>query len=354
MKVKVSECAALFHHDGKLVWDDYLGHRQYAITEESERLLRWFSTWRELATAGELGERSLEVAERLLDAGVLVAAGSPQHRTEQQVLARWGTWGPAARHFHFGARALAGTRYLSLEDDAATMQERARDVPPPAIAKTHPDRPLIPLAAGMPDASAWPRAQLVDALYGRRSTRRFEPEALTLGELGAVLQVAAGILDTLPGDGTGPAVFKTSPAAGAWHPVELYVEARRIDGLSPGIYHFAPTRGGLEALDRGVLGKTAAPALGGQPWLASAPALIVYTAVIERAGWRYETSRAYRDVLIGVGHVSQTVLVTATAMGLGAVFATAVCDEDLELLIGCDPVEELVLGVAALGHPAAE
>jgi SagB-type dehydrogenase family enzyme len=353
MRIKVAECGALFWRNGQLVWDDYLGHRQYALTEESERVLRWFSTWRELETAEELGERSLDVARRLLAAGALVAEGSAQHRVEHQLLSRWDAWGPSARHFHFAARSPAGTRYLSLEEDATIMQERARNAAAPAIAKTYPDRSVVALAAARPDSDAWPRPHLLDALYGRRSTRRFAPRPLSLGELGAVLQTAAGIVDSVPGDETGPAVFKTSPAAGAWHPTELYVEARRVDGLNPGIYHFAPTRGGLEELGPGMLREAAMRALGGQPWLADAPAMILYTAVIERAQWRYETRRAYRDVLIGLGHVSQTVLLTATAMGLGAVFATAVCDEDLEQLIGCDPIDELVLGVAALGHPAA-
>jgi nitroreductase len=79
--------------------------------------------------------------------------------------------------------------------------------------------------------------------------------------------------------------------------------------------------------------------------------LVLYTAVIERLQWRYRSPRAYRDLLIGLGHVSQTVLLLASAMGLGAVFATAVCDEDLELLIGIDPTSEILLGVTALGHP---
>jgi hypothetical protein len=41
-------------------------------------------------------------------------------------------------------------------------------------------------------------------------------------------------------------------------------------------------------------------------------------------------------------------------MGLGAVFATAVCDEDLEQLIGVDGTAEILLGVTALGRPAED
>ena len=345
MRVKVAECATLFWADGRLVWDDYVGHRQYALTEESEAVLRWFATWRELDSAQDLGDRARAVAGRLLEAGALVAEGSDEHLAEERLLARWGVWGSAARHFHFAARTPAGTRYAGLADDAAEMFDRARDVPPPAVAKTHPDRPVVRLD-GAGEAAP---AALLETLYARRSTRRFAPEAVSLGELGALLQVAGGIVDS-EHNAAGTAVFKTSPSAGAIHPVELYVVARDVDGLERGVYHYAPTRGGLEALDRRA--DADAAMLGGQPWLADAPALLVYTAVIERSQWRYETGRAYRDVLIGLGHVSQTVLLTATSMGLGSVFATAVSDGELETLIGCDPVDELVLGVAALGRPA--
>ena len=131
------------------------------------------------------------------------------------------------------------------------------------------------------------------------------------------------------------------------------------------MYHFAPTRGGIEALGDGIdapaagagagaAGKRSLDAVGGQPWLAEAPVLILYTAVIERLQWRYRSPRAYRDLLIGLGHLSQTVLLLASAMNLGAVFATAVCDEDLERLIGIDGTSEVLLGVAALGHPDSD
>lgn len=94
-------------------------------------------------------------------------------------------------------------------------------------------------------------------------------------------------------------------------------------------------------------------ALGEQPWLSDCAALLIYTAVPARTRWRYERSRAYRDILIELGHVSQTVLLTATALGLGAVTATAMRDRELEDLLGCDPTAEPALAVTALGRPAA-
>ena len=64
--------------------------------------------------------------------------------------------------------------------------------------------------------------------------------------------------------------------------------------------------------------------------------------------------RGYRDVVLGLGHISQTILLLAAARGLGATFATAVRDDVIEAELGCDGISELVLGVHAIGHPAPE
>jgi SagB-type dehydrogenase family enzyme len=357
MRVKVAASASLFWDQGKLVWDDYVGHHQHALSIESERVLRWFSDWRDLDTIRALGDEYHDIAARLLEAGVLIAEDSTEHASEQRVLADWGAWGPAARYLHFASRTLTGARFLSAAEDVAEMRARAHAHAQagamPALAKTYPDQPVIALPTTRPDDSSWRARNLLDALYGRRSTRRFAPDALALEELGAILHVAGGFVEVLEQAG-GPAALKTSPSAGALHPVELYVHARSVDGLTPGAYHFAPTRGGLEQLGGWAGEQRPLTALGGQPWLAEAPALILYTAVIERLQWRYRTPRAYRDLLIGLGHLSQTALLVSSAMGLGAVFATAVCDEDLEQLIGVDSTAEILLGVTALGRPAEE
>jgi SagB-type dehydrogenase family enzyme len=346
MKVKVAQCAALFWDEGQLVWDGFLDQRQHALTPDAEALLRWFAHWRDLDSAGELSDRHEAIALRLLDAGVLVAEGSDAHDREQAVLARWGEWGPAARHFHFATRTPAGARYLNLEQDVAAMREHATLTPPPAIATSDPARPLVPLPGAEP-----PRADLVETLRARRSVRQFAETPVALEQLAALLRLTAGIDDVRDELGTGPSVYKSSPSAGAWHPVELHVHARRVDGLAPGAYRYAPTRDGLERFDGATDDVAIESALGGQRWLIEAPALIVFTGVIERSAWRYGMARAYRDLLIGLGHVSQTLLLGATAGGLGSVFATAISDAEVEQLVGVDPVDEIVLGVTALGHP---
>lgn len=351
MLVKVAECCALRWEGGELVWDGYLEHQQYALTEASERVMRWFADWRELGSLGELDEPSLAVARLLLEVGVLLEQGSERHLREQAVLARWGPWGAAARYFHFATRTLEQTPFVDPGDDAEHMRERAWSAPFPELTKRYPEAAAVDLAAGWEAPAEARAATLLDALASRRSVRQFEDREVPLGHLSSLLCHAAGIRRTVRDPSIGTAVHKASPASGALHPIELYLWARAVAGLPSGLYHYEAIS---EVLER--VGEAPADngpgAFGGQPWLAEAPAVLIFTGLVERTQWRYGSGRAYRDVLLGLGHLSQTVLLLATSLGLGAVFASAVRDEALERILGCDGRREPVLGVTALGWPA--
>ena len=351
-KVKAASCAVMFWQDGKLIWDDYLRHEQLALTVESQRVVRWFADWKDLTSAHSLGWRAHDVAARLLDAGVLISRDSVHDHAEQRVLAEWGAFGPAARYFHFAARTDTETRYMDSAADRAHFAEKARTDPPPPVAKTYPDRKLLPLNANQVNDESWTRLALLDALRERRSVRRFTSEPVSLAAVTDLLRLTGGIIDAFDDPQLGTTLQKSSPSAGGRTPLELYLYANRVDGLDPGLYHFAPTRSGLEAIGPAIADDVRLAAVGGQPWLADGAALIIHTAVIARTRWRYETRRAYRDILLELGHVSQTLLLTAAALGLGAVFATAVQDEAVERLLGVDFTAELALGVTSIGRPA--
>ena len=350
--IKSAGCAVLFWQDGKLVWDNYLRHEQFALTAQSERVVRWFAGWRELESVRGLGEQEYVVADRLLDAGVLIRRDSPEDLAERRVLSEWADFGPAARYFHFAARTDTTSRYLDLQADRKRTAARVRADPPPPVAKTYPDRPLVPLKTGPVTDERWPRPALLDAVYARRSCRRFTADPIPLSLLGDLLRLTAGVVQSIDDDQLGAALLKSSPSAGARTPAEVYVYADRVAGLGSGLYHYAPTRDGLEAIGPPVPRELRLSAVGGQPWLADGAALVIHTAVVERTRWRYRSRRAYRDILLELGHVSQTMLLSASAMGLGAVFATALQDAELERLIGCDLAAEPALGVTSIGHPA--
>lgn len=350
MRVRAAQCCVLYFDDGRLVWDGYLRGDRYALTPASMRVLRWFDRFKELDGIRVADPALHGVAGHLLDTGVLVAEGSPAHEAEERVARDWAAWGPAPRYYHFASRTRSSTYFLNLDEDARQMRANARAGAPPAPAKRHPGAPRVPLT-GVGEAT-WTRPHLLDALYGRRSERRFADGPVELAELATLLQVAAGAVAIRRDARLGDEVLLTSPSAGARTPVEVYAHVRDVTGLDGGVYHFDAADGALERVgDRRSPAQLCA-AVGDQPWLAAAPVLLVYTAVLARSQWRYRSNRAYRDVLLGLGHLSQNVLLTATALGLGALFATATRDEEVERLVGCDGTGEVALAVTALGREA--
>ncbi|GGC52657.1 SagB family peptide dehydrogenase [Hoyosella rhizosphaerae] len=348
-RVKVAEYAILFWRDGNLIWDDYLHHRQFALTPESVGLLRWFSSWRDIDTIGEPGELHRAIAERLVEEKVLIREDSVEHKEEVRLLTQWRDWGPSTRYHHFASRTDESVSYLDPVTDHETFAAKAGRTPPPEVVKSFPNQPITVTTPDTKDLSKWPRPALVDALFARRSTRRFSPEAVPLDMLGTLIDIAAGPIDIIENEETGSVIRKTSPSAGARSPIELYLHVNKVHGLQSGVYHYAASRGGLERIRRPARPALLQRAVGEQSWLAEAPVLLVYTAVLERSRWRFSSMRAYRDILIELGHLSQTVLLTATAMGLGSVVATAVSDSLIEQIIGVDPISEPVLAVTGLG-----
>ena len=106
--------------------------------------------------------------------------------------------------------------------------------------------------------------------------------------------------------------MKTSPSGGSRHPLELYVCARRVAGLEPGLYHYAADDHCLERLARHNRPARVRRYLPGQFFYEGAAALLFFTAVFERYQWKYHSARAYRAVFIEAGHQCQTFCLLAT------------------------------------------
>jgi SagB-type dehydrogenase family enzyme len=350
MRVKVSGVLTFFWDDGNFVCDDSFHHRKTALTDLSQAVVRWFATWRELSTVADLALQALPVAERLLEHNILVAYESPEHQEEERILAVWSDWGAAARQFHFASKTRMQAVFLSNEEDEDRLRGKGRRQPAPAAFKAYPDRELVPVPSGPVNDEGWPHRALVEALYERRTIREFDAGPMGLDELTNLLQVVGGTIDRCDHPETGTSLFRTSPFAGARHAIELYVYARRVTGLAQGLYHFAPDRGGLEILRVPCPHDLVDAVVREQRWLGSGAALILYTGVLERLRWKYETPRSYRDLFIGLGHYNQTMYLTATAMGLGAGFATAICDEAAEQLLDIDGSDEIFLAATAIGR----
>jgi SagB-type dehydrogenase family enzyme len=194
---------------------------------------------------------------------------------------------------------------------------------------------------------ALPRVDLEAVLRRRQTTRSFADVPMALDRFATVLGYAAG-LRTPDGPEIGNRYY---PSAGARYPLEVYIVARRVEGLEAGVYHYEIRDHALEGLGIGnverVVGSLA------DDWMRDAAALVIVTALFER-NFRKYGQRGYRDVLIEAGHLGQNLALVSASVGLGWCGIGAYLDNLLNHALGVDGVEETVIAVHALGDPSRE
>lgn len=165
--------------------------------------------------------------------------------------------------------------------------------------------------------------------------------ALDLATLASLLWHTVGITA-----GGGPVPLRAAPSSGALFATELYVAARRVDGLAPGLWHHGADHHGLVLLRAGA----PVPAQLGLPDTAplnEAPLVLVFTALFRRSGHKYR-DRTYRYVLADLGHALENLRVAATALGLQARLVERFDGAPAAAALGLDEAEEGVIALAAL------
>jgi SagB-type dehydrogenase family enzyme len=193
-----------------------------------------------------------------------------------------------------------------------------------------------------PPFKHYPNAGRV-ALPGSTSVTDTAP-ASPLQALGAMLWHVSGVSAR-----RGPITFRCSPSSGALFSTELYVWARDVPGLAPGLWHYDAERRGLTPLNAKLptleawLGRVAQPGLS---------ACVVATAVFGRSGHKYR-DRAYRYIAADLGHALENLRVAAAALGWQAQLQARFDEGRIDADIGLRIEEESVLAVAALGRDAA-
>jgi SagB-type dehydrogenase family enzyme len=172
---------------------------------------------------------------------------------------------------------------------------------------------------------------------------------LPLPTLGNLLGWTTGVQQWATLRGQGELPMKTSPSGGSRHPLELYVCVRRVDGLAPGIYHYASDNHCLELVARHKRPVRVQRYLPTQFYYEGAAALLLFTAVFDRYQWKYETPRAYRAVFIEAGHQCQTFCLMATDLGLAPFCSMALADREIEKDLRIDGVSEAAVYAAGVG-----
>jgi putative peptide maturation dehydrogenase len=266
-------------------------------------------------------------------------------------------WNLESAVYHFIAR----WRGVDLREDAADLLPPETDavrefvdafgMPPPSFRTVGGEHVQLP--------SVERTGQLYDALLQRRTTRSFDTgRALAASELATVLRYVFGYHGIARLFGEITTLKRTSPSAGGFHPVEAYPLVLRVEGVDPGLYHYDGREHLLErvaAVEAPAGRELAARFVCGQSYFADANVVVVLAVRFERAFWKYRNHpKALAALLMDAAHLSQTLYLVSTDLGLGAFVTPAINNVDIDESLGLDGYGEGAVAVCGFGIPAAE
>ena len=330
---------------GDLVYENYATGASVSVDPLACQVLHAFERWRSVdalaASLPEYSRSSLERAVRsLAHHGLLEESGAPTD-DRARAMDAWAHWNPAAGFFHASTRNVRFSR-----DRAATdrrLRRKAKSEGLPSRFKRYANARALRLPPPCDKGS------VPDVLLARRTWREFSRRPISRVDLATLLGLTWGVHGWIDLPGQGRLPLKTSPSGGARHPIEVYVLARRVEGVPRGLYHYSPDRHRLELLRSGASSRQVVSYLPTQTFFGSAAALMLMTAVFERTRWKYEFARAYRVILAEAGHLCQTFCLVATWLGLAPFETMALADSRIERDLKIDGVTEAVLYAAGVG-----
>jgi putative peptide maturation dehydrogenase len=199
--------------------------------------------------------------------------------------------------------------------------------------------------------------ELYETLTRRRTTRAFEPdEPMTLDELDTVLRYVFGSHGQGRNSADATCIKRTSPSGGALHPVEAYPLISNVEGVAPGLYQYNVRNHSLVQLSEltpAHARDTATSYMCGQRYFGNAHVSFILSARFDRNHWKYRRhQKAYAGILMDAAHLSQTLYLVATDLGLGAFVTLAINSRDIEERLGLDGVGEGVIAMAGCGRRA--
>ena len=205
-----------------------------------------------------------DALKELVGHGLMKRVGA---RPNGSLLQPWQSWAPAASFFHFATKDIpwaSGQALQELEDaDARRFLEAGAPAPVKHVRSRH----RVALARSRTEG------EFVEVLLARRTWRAFAKSPVRLEALSQLLDLTFGVRHWATSEGGERVILRTSPSAGACHPIEAYVIARSVKGLPAGLYHYEADRHELALIRKGATAVQVERFLSGQWWYRNAAAV---------------------------------------------------------------------------------
>lgn len=188
---------------------------------------------------------------------------------------------------------------------------------------------------------------LAEAITARETARQLSALTLTQQNLATILHYGYGV--TRDNEGTiFQRAFRAAPSADAFYPLEIFFHSTRVGGLTPGLYHYNPTRNSVRLLSVGDHSGVIAAGLVQKPVAINSSLIIFVTAMFERTTLKYG-NRGYRFVLLEAGHVAQNINLVAAGLGLGCLNIGGYFDHNMDEMLGLDGVTHSTVYMLSIG-----
>jgi putative peptide maturation dehydrogenase len=330
-------------------WLALAGHLEQAVavTELQRELLGRLSSRQWVAPAALVTDSA--VWEPLLQAGLLIADDPAYADLRQRDEAvRDAHWWPLSALAHRHARWSGVDSAASMRaNDLVTARGLRRQLgAPPVAVEARPGtyEPLPPV-----ERTAY------DRLQERRTTcRNFDVgRGIRRCELSQLLQRTVMAQAVVQEADDTAFLKKNVPSGGSLHATETYLLVQRVERMDPGLYHYHPVDHALVALPRHddtPLQAVANAMLSGQDWFADAAVHLVLVPRYARMFWKYRNhAKAYRALMLDVGHISQALYMAATEQGMAAFVTAAINEVDTDQVLGLDGVTQSALAIVGVG-----
>jgi SagB-type dehydrogenase family enzyme len=241
---------------------------------------------------------------------------------------------------HIGEYFQEYTKYQYFFTPSEMSQGVAVPDPEKPISASTPVIELPDPAKSFPDRTE----NLFDIMKARRSQRDYSDQPITLKQLALLLWSIQGVIES----GYGYSL-RTSPSAGARHPLETYINLNRVEDQMPGLYRYSPFEHKLVQLsDDKQTSYQLAKACLGQNIFTTCAVSFIWTVVIQRSRWKYQ-QRAYRYIYLDAGHACQNLYLVCEALGLGCCAVAAFDDDAVNKILDIDGKDEFVIYLATVG-----
>ena len=318
-----------------IVWN-YKTHEQFEIDKAHSCRLT------ELLEQPSLFDENNELDKNLFSAGVLI---------DKPHLPDLWQWDALSKIFHVGTKNLASgvlpqTRQEWAQHYVAQCKEAMdRPLPPPHRLASLQPQDMIQLPQPRSSSDLDKPGSLKQSLLNRKTCRAFENTRVSLEDISTILYLCLGYLSERESEVSQftPPLFRarrSSPSGGGLNASEGYLYAYNIKELDPGFYYYHPQKHALKFLSR-----TKEPLgayLQGQHFANSLPFGIFITSRLDKMWWKHPHSQAYRVALLEVGHISQSLQLCATSLGLNTWLTAALSEQKIEKALYLPDLSEQV------------